>query len=72
MTVINISAAGSLGFERENLRKDQEKKEQQNSLVSEYKIGHTTYVVELHFNLHGTETLDDVLSRLMLKDAQTA
>ena len=40
--------------------------------VSEYKIGHTTYIVELHFNLHGTETLDDVLSRLMLNDAQTA
>ena len=54
------------------MRKDQEKKEQQNSLVSEYKIGHTTYIVELHFNLHGTETLDDVLYRLMLNDAQTA
>ena len=58
-------------YEGENLRKELEKHEQ-NELISEYKIGRTTYIVELHFDLHGTETLDDVLTRLMLKDAGTA
>ena len=71
MIVISISAVGSLEFERENLRKDLEKHEQ-NELISEYKIGRTTYIVELHFDLHDTETLDDVLTRLMLNDAGTA
>ena len=42
------------------------------TLVSEYKIGHTTYIVELHFNFDRTETLDDVIKRLMLKDAGAA
>ena len=41
-------------------------------LVSEYKIGHTTYIVELHFNFECGETLDDVIKRLMLKDAGVA
>ena len=41
-------------------------------LVSEYKIGHTTYIVELHFNFDRGETLDDVIKRLMLKDAGVA
>ena len=43
-----------------------------NQLVSEYKIGHTTYIVELHFNFERGETLDDVIKRLMLKDAGVA
>ena len=42
------------------------------TLVSEYKIGHTTYTVELHFNFDRDETLDDVIKRLMLKDAVSA
>ena len=41
-------------------------------LVSEYKIGYTTYIVELHFNFDRGETLDDVIKRLMLKDAGVA
>ena len=50
----------------------EERKEQNNPLVSEYKIGHTTYIVELHFNFDCGETLDDVVGRLMLKDAGIA
>lgn len=52
--------------------KKEERKEQNNSLVSEYKIGYTTYIVELHFNFDCGETLDDVVGRLMLKDAGIA
>ena len=44
----------------------------QNPLVSEYKIGHTTYKVELHFNFDRGKTINDVIKRLMLKDAGTA
>ena len=40
-----------------------------NPLVSEYKIGNTTYIVELHFNFDRGETLEDVIRRLMMKDA---
>lgn len=43
-----------------------------NTLVSEYKIGHTTYTVELHFNFDRAETLDDIVRRLMLKDSGAA
>ena len=50
----------------------EERKEQNNPLVSEYKIGYTTYIVELHFNFDCGETLDDVVGRLMLKDAGIA
>ncbi len=52
--------------------KKEERKEENNSLVSEYKIGYTTYIVELHFNFDCGETLDDVVGRLMLKDAGIA
>ena len=44
----------------------------QSALVSEYKIGHTTYIVELHFNFDRGETLEDVIRRLMMKDAGIA
>ena len=30
------------------------------SQPSEYKIGNTTYIVELHFNLDCKETLDEI------------
>lgn len=38
--------------------------------ISEYRIGHTTYVVETHFNLECGETLIDVLKRLMIREIQ--
>ena len=38
--------------------------------ISEYKIGHTTYIVETHFNLGCKETLDDIIKRLILKDVE--
>ena len=53
-------------------RKEIERNQQNNTLVSEYKIGYTTYIVELHFNYDCGETLDDVVGRLMLKDAGIA
>ena len=34
--------------------------------------GHTTYIVELHFNFDRGDCLDDVIKRLMLKDAGVA
>ena len=36
---------------------------------SEYKIGHTTYIVVTKFNTCG-ESLNDVLARLITKDIQ--
>ena len=45
---------------------------EQTDLVSEYKIGHTTYIVELHFNFDCDETIEDVIRRLMMKDAGIA
>ena len=41
---------------------------QNNPFVSEYKIGHTTYIVELHFNFDRGETLDEVIQRLINKE----
>lgn len=38
--------------------------------ISEYKIGHTTYIVETHLNLDCKETLDDIIKRLILKDVE--
>ena len=38
--------------------------------ISEYKIGHTTYIVETHFNLACKETLDDIIKRLILRDVE--
>ena len=42
---------------------------EQTALVSEYSIGYTTYIVELHFNFERGETLEDIIRRLMMKDA---
>ncbi len=42
------------------------------ALVSEYSIGYTTYIVELHFNFDRGETLEDVIRRLVMKDAGIA
>ena len=38
--------------------------------ISEYKIGHTTYIVETHFNLSCRETLDDIIKRLISRDIE--
>ena len=40
--------------------------------ASEYKIGHTTYIVELHFNLTCEETLEDIIERLIINDLEKA
>ncbi len=39
--------------------------------ISEYKIGHTTYIVETHFNLGCKETLDDIIKRLISRDVES-
>ena len=39
--------------------------------ISEYKIGHTTYIVETHFNLGCKETLDDIIKRLISRDVDS-
>ena len=41
------------------------------SNISEYKIGHTTYIVETHFNLGCKETLDDIIKRLISRDVES-
>lgn len=45
-----------------------DRNEQDNKFVSEYKIGHTTYIVELHFNFERGETLDEVIQRLINRE----
>ena len=40
--------------------------------TSEYNIGHTTYTVELHFNLTCEETLEDIIERLIINDLEKA
>ncbi len=39
------------------------------SNISEYKIGHTTYTVETHFNTNG-ENLSAIIQRLILGEAE--
>ena len=38
--------------------------------VSEYKIGHTTYVVKTTFNPAFRESLSDVLKRLIIRESE--
>lgn len=38
--------------------------------VSEYKIGHTTYRVQLVFNTEAKETLEDILQRLINRECE--
>lgn len=38
--------------------------------TSEYKIGNTTYIVELHFNFDCKETLDDIIKRLVTNNLE--
>ena len=42
------------------------------AITSEYKIGNTTYIVELHFNLNCKETLDDIIERLVNNHIENA
>ncbi len=42
------------------------------SKPSEYKIGNTTYIVELHFNLNCGETLDEIIERLVHNELENA
>ncbi len=38
--------------------------------VSEYKIGHTTYKVQILFNTEAKETLTDILQRLINRECE--
>lgn len=38
--------------------------------VSEYKIGHTAYMVKTTFNLAFRESLSDILKRLIIRDCE--
>ncbi len=38
--------------------------------VSEYKIGHTTYIVRTTFNPAFRESLSDILKRLIVRDCE--
>lgn len=39
-------------------------------IVSEYKIGHTTYVVKTTFNPTFRESLSDVLKRIIIRESE--
>ena len=39
-----------------------------NNTVSEYKIGHTTYLVKTTFNPAFQESLSDIVKRLIIRD----
>ena len=41
---------------------------EQAASLSEYKIGNTTYIVELHFNLTCKETLEGIIEQLIIKN----
>ena len=40
----------------------------ENENVSEYKIGHTTYIVNLVFNPKSSENISDIVKRLIERD----
>lgn len=56
---------------RRNVSFDSTAVEQANT-NSESKIGNTTYIVELHFNLDCKETLDDIIERLVANNLENA
>ncbi len=41
-----------------------------NTTVSEYKIGHTTYLVKTTFNPAFQESLSDIVKRLITRDCE--
>lgn len=42
-----------------------------NTTVSEYKIGHITYVVKTTFNPDFRESLSDILKRLIIRECKS-
>ena len=44
------------------------KNKDQNGISTERKIGKTTYEVVVHFNENATETMQDKLTRIMLRE----
>ena len=42
----------------------------ENTTVSEYKIGHTTYIVKTVFNPDFRESLTDILNRLITRECE--
>ena len=56
---------------RRNVSFDSTAVDQANS-ISEYKIGNTTYIVELHFNFDCKETLNDIIERLVTNNLEKA
>ena len=68
--IIGVDRACPHFYERVKLKNTENIQNANNDpLVSEYKLGNTTYIVELHFNFDRGETLEDVIKRLILKDA---
>jgi hypothetical protein len=68
--IIGVDRSRLHFYERETLKNTENIQNANNDpLVSEYKLGNTTYIVELHFNFDRGETLEDVIKRLILKDA---
>lgn len=47
---------------------DREKAESSLNRMSEYKIGHTTYLVRTIFNLVSQDSLSDILKRLIIRE----
>ena len=55
----------------QNMRNTEKTTEQTFESVTEYNIGHTTYVVVSKFDFSG-ESLEDVIRRLMVREINTA
>jgi len=49
---------------------EKEKAETTFNTKSEYRIGHTTYIVTTIFNPEIEETLEDVIKRLIIRESQ--
>ena len=49
---------------------EREKAETTFNTKSEYRIGHTTYIVTTIFNSEIEETLEDVIKRLIIRESQ--
>lgn len=55
----------------QNMRNTEKTTEHTFESVTEYNIGHTTYVVVTKFDFSG-ESLEDVIRRLMVREINTA
>lgn len=49
---------------------DKENKLDTSDMVSEYKIGHATYIVKTYFKHNAQERLEDILKRLIIRDSE--